>query len=89
MDEENRLTNDLAIIPPLLLQARENLTGNARELWIAGIRDIRKQYNLLNTLQNQLGNSVGDSLNDAISAACAATSWGCVGSSMKSGGTTW
>lgn len=74
MDEENRLTNDLAIIPPLLLQARENLTGNARELWIAGIRDIRKQYNLLNTLQNQLGNSVGDSLNDAISAALVSTS---------------
>ena len=74
VDEENRLTNDLAIIPPLMLQARENLTGNARELWIAGIRDIRQQYSLLNSLQNQLGNNAGDSLSHAISTALVSTS---------------
>ena len=42
-NEEMRLTSDLNVIPPLLIQARKNLTGNARELWIAGIENIRKQ----------------------------------------------
>ena len=42
-DEENRLSKDLKVIPPLLKQARENLTGNARDLWIAGIENIKGQ----------------------------------------------
>ena len=41
--EQQRLTADLAVIPPLLQQARSNLTGNAKELWVAGIRDIKSQ----------------------------------------------
>ena len=41
--EQSRLTNDLSRIKPFHIQAKENLTGNARELWIAGIRDIQKQ----------------------------------------------
>ena len=39
----NKLTNELNVIPPFLIQARENLTGNAKDLWIAGIRDIETQ----------------------------------------------
>jgi hypothetical protein len=46
--EQTRLTNDLSRIKPFHIQARENLTGNAKELWIAGIRDIQmQQQNLL------------------------------------------
>ncbi len=41
--ERSRLLDDLAVIPALNTQAKENLTGNARELWIAGIRDIETQ----------------------------------------------
>ena len=41
--ERSRLLEDLAIIPALNSQAKENLSGNARELWIAGIRDIENQ----------------------------------------------
>jgi hypothetical protein len=41
--EQTRLTNDLSRIKPFHIQARENLTGNAKELWIAGIRDIQMQ----------------------------------------------
>lgn len=41
--ERRRLLTDLRVIPPLNEQARLNLTGNARELWIAGIRDIETQ----------------------------------------------
>lgn len=42
-NERNRLINELKVIVPLNTQARINLTGNARELWIAGIRDIETQ----------------------------------------------
>jgi hypothetical protein len=41
--EQQRLIGDLRVIPPLMRQAQQNLTGNARELWIAGIRNIRAQ----------------------------------------------
>ena len=41
--ERTRLLADLAIIPALNRQARQNLTGNARELWFAGVRDFEFQ----------------------------------------------
>ena len=48
--ERIRLLGDLAVIPSLNMQAKENLTGNARELWIAGIRDIQDQVNNLESI---------------------------------------
>jgi len=56
-DEEKRLTSDLNVIPPLLVQARKNLTGNAQELWIAGIENIRNQTLSL----DKLGKMIQDS----------------------------
>ena len=53
--ERNRLLNDLHVIPPLNAQAQHNLTGNARELWIAGIRDIRRQQEDLKDILDQPG----------------------------------
>ena len=47
------LINDLKIIPSLNEQARENLTGNAKDLWITGIRDIRNQSEVLESLKIQ------------------------------------
>jgi hypothetical protein len=48
ISEQTRLIKDLSRIKPLHTQARENLIGNAKELWIAGIRDIQMQrQNLL------------------------------------------
>ena len=41
--ERSRLIKDLEVIAPLNKQAKKNLTGNARELWVAGIRDIKQQ----------------------------------------------
>lgn len=41
--EKERLLSDLQVIPALNEQAQLNLTGNAKDLWIAGIRDIRSQ----------------------------------------------
>ncbi|QQS49464.1 MAG: DUF885 family protein [Acidobacteriota bacterium] len=56
-DEERRLVADLSVIPPLMRQARGNLTGNARELWIAGIRNIRSQRRNLDEIGEKAGSS--------------------------------
>lgn len=61
--EQQRLIRDLGVIPPLHRQARQNLTGNARELWIAGIRVIADQIGNLDDLAvrtEDLGNSALD-----------------------------
>ncbi|MFT5217507.1 MAG: hypothetical protein ACI83H_002646 [Glaciecola sp.] len=42
-DERKRLLSDLQVIPRLNEQAKINLRGNAKDLWIAGIRDIESQ----------------------------------------------
>jgi len=51
--ERERLIGDLKVIPPLNEQARGNLTGNARDLWIAGMRDFRYQNLALKRLLNR------------------------------------
>ncbi|MDW3646384.1 MAG: hypothetical protein R8P61_04965 [Bacteroidia bacterium] len=45
LSEESKtdLLADLGVIPPLNEQAKLNLTGNAKDLWITGIRDIKNQ----------------------------------------------
>ena len=55
--EEQRLLADLRVIPALMRQARRNLTGNARELWIAGIRNIRSQRADLDEIAGQSGSN--------------------------------
>ncbi|MGJ8664577.1 MAG: hypothetical protein ACSHWU_13050 [Marinicella sp.] len=53
-DEQTRLNSDLARIKPLQKQARENLTGNAKELWVAGIRDLQSQHQTLKDISPQI-----------------------------------
>jgi len=72
-EEEARLTRELGVIPPLNKQAKRNLTGNARELWVTGIRDIRTQGRVLDELSIRVGSSAGDELKAAIKAAVDAT----------------
>lgn len=45
------LLSDLALIPPLNEQAKTNLTGNARDLWITGIRTIQFQSDVLEMMK--------------------------------------
>jgi hypothetical protein len=71
--EARRLVADLSGIPPLLKQARDNLTGNARELWIAGIRNIEDQGRDLDELQANVKDNASDDLLAAIAAAKTAT----------------
>lgn len=72
-EEEQRMIDDLAIIPPLMRQARQNLTGNARDLWVAGIRNISAQRGHLDTIEETVGGDASDGLIEALRAAQAAT----------------
>ncbi len=73
-DEEARLIEDLHVIPPLLDQARGNLTGNARDLWVAGVKNIRDQRTNLDDMVDTVGEYASDELKEALAAAQAATS---------------
>ena len=70
-EEEQRLISGLGVIPPLMKQARRNLTGNARDLWLTGIRDIRDDLENLERLEGRVGDNV--ELRTAIANAHAAT----------------
>ena len=71
--EKQRLIGDLKVIPPLNEQAKLNLTGNAKDLWIAGIRDIRSQGENLGRILDQPGVSEESDLVSAIEAAITST----------------
>ncbi|MDJ0709599.1 MAG: DUF885 family protein [Woeseiaceae bacterium] len=71
--EEQRLVRELGVIPPLMRQAKRNLTGNARELWVAGIRDIRAQSKKLATLKASVADTANGVLFAAIDKSIAAT----------------
>ncbi len=72
-EEQKRLINDLIVIPPLNEQARINLTGNGRDLWIAGIRDIRLQSTNLAAILDQPGVRDDPTLVQAIQEAIRST----------------
>jgi len=52
-EERARFITDLKVISPLNKQAQQNLTGNAKDLWITGIRDIQYQSVVLNDLKKK------------------------------------
>lgn len=54
-DAQSRLAAELRTIPPLLQQARTNLTGNARDLWIAGTGSVKQQIRDLDDLAQKVG----------------------------------
>jgi hypothetical protein len=72
-EEETRLLADLSAIPPLMKQAQRNLTGNARELWIAGIRNIRQQREDLELIADRTAFSRNQELLAVIEASQRAT----------------
>jgi hypothetical protein len=71
--ERSRLLEDLRVIPALNAQAQESLTGNARELWMAGIRDIRNQSANLKTMLDLPGVNEDAKLVAAIQTAVGST----------------
>lgn len=72
-EARNKLLTDLKVIPPLNKQAKLNLTGNARELWVAGIRDIKTQSKNLNEIKAMPGVSKDRKLMSSIEVAITST----------------
>lgn len=70
--DDKKLAAQLRTIPPLLAQARGNLTGNARDLWTAGIMTVGEQASVLDELASQAA-SASPALRAAVAAAQAAT----------------
>ena len=52
-EERARFIKDLKVIPALNKQAEQNLTSNAKDLWITGIRDIKNQSTVLSQLKEK------------------------------------
>lgn len=71
--EAARLAAELGVIPPLMQQARRNLTGNARDLWVTGIRDIRAQRAALDQISALVAATTNTALLDVVAASKAAT----------------
>ena len=70
---KQELLTGLKIIPDFYQQARKNLTGNAKDLWITGIRDIRSQSKNLRAIKEWESIKNEPDLVDTIDAALLAT----------------
>lgn len=51
--DQAKLAAEISVIPPLLAQAKRNLSGNARDLWVAGISTLEQQVVDLQELQTK------------------------------------
>ena len=74
----DELAQGLVTIPPLLGQARANLTGNARELWLAGIGNLVQQAQALVELEERIagaGSRVERARREALAATESFVAW--------------
>ena len=71
--DKSNLINQLKVIIPLNEQAKLNLTGNAKELWIAGINDIESQNDDLKELLAKPGVKGDSDLQNIINQSMAST----------------
>jgi Bacterial protein of unknown function (DUF885) len=68
----------IRVIPKLLEQAKTNLTGNQKDLWVYGVRSIKDQSADLASLASRLTETQGDvraSVENAIKATDAFAAW--------------
>ncbi len=72
-EAKQKLLSELKVIPTLNNQAKGNLTGNARELWIAGIRPIQTQIEDLKMIKEWGDLSSEPELIEAIDEAIVST----------------
>ncbi len=76
--DEARLAHGLAVVPPLYEQARGNLTGNARDLWVTGAGTLRTQVADLDALAEKTrsnGRVLKKAITDARTATVALIDW--------------
>lgn len=71
--DKNNLIDQLKVIKPLNEQAKLNLTGNAKELWVAGIRVMQSQIDDLNELLEKPGIKQDVSLQNIINQSIVST----------------
>ena len=71
-EDADSLAGRIGSIPAVLEQARANLTGNARDLWVAGLRTFRAQAADLDALAERVAGT-SQALDAAIAAARTAT----------------
>jgi hypothetical protein len=72
-ESKDKLVNQLRVIVPLNEQAKVNLTGNAKDLWIAGIRDIKTQSKDLESILSMPGVSEQSDVITVVKEAIAST----------------
>ena len=72
-EAKTKLIKELSVITALNDQAKINLTGNAKDLWIAGIRDIKTQSEDLATILQKPGVNEHSDLVAAVNAAIQST----------------
>ena len=76
--DEAKLAKELAVVPPLLAQARGNLTGNAHDLWVTGAGTMRGQVATLDDLAARTaknGRALRKAIRDAREATVAFVAW--------------
>jgi hypothetical protein len=87
--DKQSLMNSLKAIPAFNSQAKLNLTGNAKELWIAGIRDIQTQSEELADILTKPGSAndaaLAEVVNNAIVSTNSLVNWLEKESSKKTG----
>ena len=71
--EERRLIAELSVIPPLMQQAQRNLMGDARDLWVTGIRNIRQQRDNLDAISERVSEGASPELRAVLDASKRAT----------------
>ena len=78
VEEAARLEKELSVISPLLKQARKNLVGNAKDLWIAGTNNFYRQRSVLRGLEKKIQKnnvSLAGALRDATKATDDFIAW--------------
>jgi len=71
-EAEAKMAKELQVVAPLLAQARLNLTGNAKDLWVTGIGTMQQQVADLEALEKTTTRA-GTQLKNAIQSARKAT----------------
>ena len=78
-ESEKKILKELKSITPFLEQARKNLIGNAKELWDAGIQNLRQQRDNLIVIKTSLNltddNIINEEINKAINSTEEFISW--------------
>ena len=72
-ESEKKILKELKSITPFLEQARKNLIGNAKELWDAGIQNLRQQRDNLIVIKTSLDLEADNIINDEIDIAINST----------------